>query len=73
MVKIKKSSDELNRFLSRVYISPEHAASFMGLDKLYRAVKEQFPSVMRKEIQKWSENNLSYSLKNFERKQGVCT
>ena len=73
MVKIKKSSDELNRFLSHVYISPEHAASFMGLDKLYHAVKEQFPSVTRKEIQKWSENNLSYSLKNFETKQGVCT
>ena len=62
MVKIKKSSDELNRFLSRVYISPEHAASFTGLDKLYRAVKNQFPSVTRKEIQKWAENNLSYSL-----------
>ena len=36
MVKIKKSSDQLNRFLSRVYISPGHAASFTGLDKLYR-------------------------------------
>ena len=62
MVKIKKSSDELNRFLSHVYISPEHVASFTGLDKLYRAVKNQFPSVTRKEIQKWAENNLSYSL-----------
>ena len=62
MAKIKKSSDELNSLLSRVYISPEHAASFTGLDKLYRAVKNQFPSVMRKEIRKWAENNLSYSL-----------
>ena len=52
MVKIKKSSDELNHFLSRVYISPEHAASFTGLDKLYHAVKKQFPSITRKEIQK---------------------
>ena len=34
MVKIKKSSDELNRFLSCVYIFLEHAASFTGLDKL---------------------------------------
>ena len=33
MVKIKKSSNELNRFLSRVHISLEHAASFTGLDK----------------------------------------
>ena len=62
MVKIKKSSDELNRFLSHVYISPEHAASFTGLDKLYRMVKNQFPSIMRKEIRKWAENNLSHSL-----------
>ena len=60
MVKIKRSSDELNRFLSRV--SPKHAASFSGLDKLYRMAKNQFPSVTRKEIQKWAENNLSYSL-----------
>ena len=50
MVKIKKSSDELNRFLSRVYISPEHAACFTGSDKLYRMVKNQFPSLTRKEI-----------------------
>ena len=50
MVKIKKSSDELNSFLSHVYISPEHAASFTGLDKLYCAVRNQFPSLARKEI-----------------------
>ena len=62
MVKIKKSSDELNSFLSCVYISPEHAASFTGLDKLYRVVRNQFPSITRKEIRKWAENNLSYSL-----------
>ena len=47
MVKIKKSSDKLNRVLSRVYISPEHAASFTGLDKLYHMVKNQFPSEKR--------------------------
>ena len=62
MVKIKRSSDELNRFLSRVYVSPKYAASFSGLDKLYRMAKNQFPSVTRKEIQKWAEHNLSYSL-----------
>ena len=50
MVKIKKSPDELNSLLSRVYISPEHAASFTGLDKLYRMVKNQFPSLTKKEI-----------------------
>ena len=50
MVKMEKSSDELNRLLSRVHISPEHAASFAGLDKLYCVVKNQFPSLMRKEI-----------------------
>ena len=59
---MEKSSDELNHFLSRVYISPEHAVSFTGLDKLYHTVKNQFPSLMRKEIRKWTESNLSYSL-----------
>ena len=62
MVKIKKSFDELKRFLSLVYICPEHAASFTGLDKLHHIFKNQFPSVTRKEIRKWAENNLSYSL-----------
>ena len=48
MVKIEKSSDELNRFISRVCISPVHAASFTGLDELYHMVKNRFPAVMRK-------------------------
>ena len=47
MVKIKKSSDELT-FLSRVYISPDHAVSFTCLDELYCTVKNQFSSVTRK-------------------------
>ena len=62
MVQIKRSSDELDCFLSRVYVSPKHATSFSGLDKLYCMTKNQFPSVTRKEIRKWAENNLSYSL-----------
>ena len=52
----------MNRFLSCVYVSRKHAASFSGLDKLYHTVKNQFPSVTRKEIRKWAENNLSYPL-----------
>ena len=67
MVEIKKSSDKLNSFLSRAYISPEHAASFTGLDKLYCMVKNQFPSLTRKEIRKWTESNLSYSLHKSSR------
>ena len=67
MVKIEKSSDELNHFLSRVYISPEHAASFTGLGKLCCMVKNQFPSLRRKEIRKWTQSNLSYSLHNPSR------
>ena len=62
MIKIKRSSDELNHFLSCVYVSSKHAASFSSLDKLYRMAKNRFPSITRKEIRKWAENNLSYSL-----------
>ena len=58
----------MNSFLSRVYVSPEHAASFTGLDKFYHAVKNWFPSVTRKEIRKWVENNLSYSLRKLSRR-----
>ena len=39
-----------------------YAASFSGLDKLYRMAKNQFPSVTRKETRKRAEYNLSYSL-----------
>ena len=49
----------MNRFISRVCISPGHAASFMGVDKLYRMVKNHFPIVTRKEIRNmiWYINN----------------
>ena len=53
MVKMRKSSDKLNLFLSRVYVSPGHAASFTGLDKLHRTVKSHFPVITRKERRKW--------------------
>ena len=76
MVKIEKPSDEFNHFISRVCVSPGDAANFTGLDKLYRTVKNHFPTVTRKEIRKWAESNLSYSLhkparRNFERNK-VC-
>ena len=48
MVKIEKSSNEFNHFLSRVCISPEHAASFTGLNKLYHTFKNHFQPIMRK-------------------------
>ena len=49
-------------FIFHVYVSPEHAASFTGPDKLHPVVKNQFPSLTRKKIRKWAESNLSYSL-----------
>ena len=58
----------MNRFLSRVYISFEQAASFTGLDKLYHIVKKHFPSITGREIQKWAESNLSYSLRKPSRR-----
>ena len=67
MVEIKKSSHKFNSFLSRLYISPEHAASFTGLDELYRTVKNQFSSLTRKEIRKRTESNLYYSLHKSSR------
>ena len=59
MDKIKRST---NAYLSRVYESPKHPASFSGLDKLYRIAKKEFPSITRNEIKQWAETNLSYSL-----------
>ena len=62
MVKIKKSTKELNAYLSCVYVSSEHSASFSGLDKLYRIAKKEFPSITHNEIKQWAETDLSYSL-----------
>ena len=69
MDKIKRST---NTYLSRVYESPKHPASFSGLDKIYRIAKKKFPSITRNEIKQWAEANLSYSLhkpsrRNFKR------
>ena len=72
MVKIKKSTKELNAYLSHVYVSPEHPASFSGLDKLYRIAKKDFPSITRNEIKQWAENNLSYSLHKPSRRNFKC-
>ena len=76
MIKIEKSSSKFNRSISRVGISSGHAASFTGVDKLYRTVKNHFPAVKRKEIRKWAESNLSSLLRNpssrtFERNMKV--
>ena len=60
---------KVNHFISRVCISPGHAASFTGLDKLYH-----FSSITIKELRKWVESNLCYSLyklsrRNFEQSE----
>ena len=72
MDKIKKSNEDFDGYLSRVYESPDHPTSFSGLDKLYRIAKKEFPSITHNEIKQWAENNLSYSLhkpsrSNFKR------
>ena len=58
MVKIKKSTKELNAYLSHLYVSPEHPASFSRFD----IAKKEFHSIIRNEIEQWAETNLSYSL-----------
>ena len=73
MVKIEKSSDELNRFISLAGVSPVHAASFTGSDELCHTVKNHFPAVTRKEIRKWAESNLSYSLHKLSGKTSKKT
>ena len=70
MDKIKKST---NAYLSRVYESPDHPASFSGIDKLYRIAKKEFPSITRNEIKQWAENNLSCSLYKPSRRSFKCS
>ena len=73
MVEIKKLSDELDRYLSHIYTLPKHAASFVGLDKLYHAAKKEFPTVTRNEIKHWAETNLPYLLHKPSRRNFRCT
>ena len=72
MVEIKKSTKELNAYLSRVYVSPEHPTSFRGLDKLYRIARKEFPSITHNEIKQWAETNLSYSLHKLSTRSFKC-
>ena len=44
----------------------------MGLDKLYRIAKKEFPGITRNEIKQWAENNLSYSLHKPSRRNFKC-
>ena len=72
MVKIKKSTKELNAYLSHVYVSPERPTSFSRLDKLYHTAKKEFPCITRNEIKQWAENNLPYSLHKPSRRNFKC-
>ena len=72
MVKIMKSNEKLNAYLSRVYVSPKHPSSFSRLDTLYCIAKKEFPSITHNEIKQWAEIKLLYSLhkpsrRNFKR------
>ena len=58
----------MNRFLSSVYISPEHAASFTGLDKIVSYSQESLSIRNKKQIRTWTESNLSYSLHKTSRR-----
>ena len=69
MDKIKRST---NAYLSHVYESPKHPASFSGLDKLYCIAKKEFPCITRNEIKQWAETNLSYSLHKPSRRNFKC-
>ena len=65
MDKIERST---NAYLSHVYESPKHPASFSGLGNLYRIAKKEFPSITHNEIKQWAETNLSYSLYKLSRR-----
>ena len=47
MDKIEKPSDELNHFISRVCISPGHAASFTGLESLFSCNNKRIMKMSR--------------------------
>ena len=57
MVKKKKSFEELSRYLSRVYTSPKHAASFARLNKLYRVAKEEYTRLADCEPQNYKQEH----------------
>jgi transposase InsO family protein len=53
----------LSNYLHRIYYDPNHAASYAGLDKLYRQVKKEGKhKIERKEIQKWLSQQDTHTL-----------
>jgi hypothetical protein len=50
-------------YLASIYFNPEHSASFSGVDKLYRVVKEEGRwNISRDQIQKWLSAQDVYTL-----------
>ena len=51
-------------FLKKIYYDPQHPGSFCGVDKLYKAVRQERKNVLgRIKIRKWLETQETFDLR----------
>lgn len=68
----------MNKALADIYYNPKNSASFGSAQKLYKAVKEKFPTATLIDVQNWLSGELAYTLhyparRRFQRNKIVVT
>ena len=67
---------EVDKYLHSIYFNPEHPASFSGVDKLYKFVKEQGRKMSRGVIKRWRSEYIQPTQtceKNIQATTSSCT
>lgn len=60
---LRVTRENMNRYLNDIYFNPEHEASFGGVEKLYKFVREDGRyRLSRKQIREWLEGIDTYTL-----------
>ena len=68
--------DRIEKLLHRLYYDTRSASAFSGKENVYRVAKRHLPSITRRLVNEWFENQLTYTLHkpirhNFQRNKTV--
>ena len=71
-----KTIKNYENYLETIYYNPEHAASFSGIDKLYRSVRSEGKAITKGQLKKWLRGQSVYNghkpvRKTFKRRRVI--
>ena len=55
--------------LSSIYFDPKNPGSFGGVENLYKSAKSKYPSITKREVEKWLASKFEYTLYKDARKR----